>query len=159
MDFNGSFELWILHRGSTNLDYSWQLLCWHYYLSCRPESLGIVVGIVFLVVAILFQYFNFTSDSNVCLLLQKWHLPFIISYFLVHRLTLHNNMRRVHTMICPLCSYDMCISQFIKNIVNFEYSYFNIAEEKNGAKRYKRLPRNMRERKGGRLFLTLCIAW
>ncbi|KAJ0695316.1 putative UDP-N-acetylglucosamine--dolichyl-phosphate N-acetylglucosaminephosphotransferase [Helianthus annuus] len=29
-----------------------------------PESLGIVVGIVFLVVAILFQYFNFTSDSN-----------------------------------------------------------------------------------------------
>nr|XP_043635761.1 UDP-N-acetylglucosamine--dolichyl-phosphate N-acetylglucosaminephosphotransferase-like [Erigeron canadensis] len=28
-----------------------------------PESLGIVVGIVFLVVAILFQYFNFTSDS------------------------------------------------------------------------------------------------
>ncbi|RVW36018.1 hypothetical protein CK203_027087 [Vitis vinifera] len=29
-----------------------------------PESLGIVVGIVFLVLAILFQYFNFTSDSN-----------------------------------------------------------------------------------------------
>ncbi|GFY84730.1 UDP-glcnac-adolichol phosphate glcnac-1-p-transferase [Actinidia rufa] len=29
-----------------------------------PESLGIVVGIVFLVFAILFQYFNFTSDSN-----------------------------------------------------------------------------------------------
>ncbi|XP_075503309.1 uncharacterized protein LOC142540803 isoform X2 [Primulina tabacum] len=29
-----------------------------------PESLGIVVGIVFLVVAILFQYFNFTTDSN-----------------------------------------------------------------------------------------------
>ncbi|KAJ9556335.1 hypothetical protein OSB04_010949 [Centaurea solstitialis] len=29
-----------------------------------PESLGIVVGTVFLVVAILFQYFNFTSDSN-----------------------------------------------------------------------------------------------
>ncbi|KAE9619734.1 hypothetical protein Lal_00038163 [Lupinus albus] len=29
-----------------------------------PESLGIVVGIVFLVVAILFQYFNFTEDSN-----------------------------------------------------------------------------------------------
>lgn len=29
-----------------------------------PESLGIVVGIVFLVVAILFQYFNFTADSN-----------------------------------------------------------------------------------------------
>ncbi|KAH6832606.1 UDP-glcnac-adolichol phosphate glcnac-1-p-transferase [Perilla frutescens var. hirtella] len=28
-----------------------------------PESLGIVVGIVFLVVAILFQYFNFTADS------------------------------------------------------------------------------------------------
>ncbi|XP_059436490.1 uncharacterized protein LOC132169478, partial [Corylus avellana] len=30
----------------------------------EPESLGIVVGIVFLVLAILFQYFNFTSDSN-----------------------------------------------------------------------------------------------
>ncbi|XP_022882863.1 UDP-N-acetylglucosamine--dolichyl-phosphate N-acetylglucosaminephosphotransferase-like [Olea europaea var. sylvestris] len=29
-----------------------------------PESLGIVVGTVFLVVAILFQYFNFTADSN-----------------------------------------------------------------------------------------------
>ncbi|KAM7524475.1 hypothetical protein LguiA_014377 [Lonicera macranthoides] len=29
-----------------------------------PESLGIVVGTVFLVMAILFQYFNFTSDSN-----------------------------------------------------------------------------------------------
>lgn len=29
-----------------------------------PESLGIVVGIVFLVLTILFQYFNFTSDSN-----------------------------------------------------------------------------------------------
>ncbi|KAF5473237.1 hypothetical protein F2P56_009862 [Juglans regia] len=29
-----------------------------------PESLGIVVGIVFLVLAILFQYSNFTSDSN-----------------------------------------------------------------------------------------------
>ncbi|KAI8559095.1 hypothetical protein RHMOL_Rhmol04G0148000 [Rhododendron molle] len=28
-----------------------------------PESLGIVVGIVFLVFAILFQHFNFTSDS------------------------------------------------------------------------------------------------
>ncbi|KAG7027652.1 UDP-N-acetylglucosamine--dolichyl-phosphate N-acetylglucosaminephosphotransferase, partial [Cucurbita argyrosperma subsp. argyrosperma] len=29
-----------------------------------PESLGIVVGISFLVVAIVFQYFNFKSDSN-----------------------------------------------------------------------------------------------
>ncbi|KAL6539774.1 hypothetical protein OROHE_011545 [Orobanche hederae] len=29
-----------------------------------PESLGIVVGIIFLVVTILFQYFNFTADSN-----------------------------------------------------------------------------------------------
>ncbi|XP_052185809.1 uncharacterized protein LOC127797202 [Diospyros lotus] len=29
-----------------------------------PESLGIAVGTVFLVLAILFQYFNFTSDSN-----------------------------------------------------------------------------------------------
>ncbi|KAI3669529.1 hypothetical protein L6452_40765 [Arctium lappa] len=34
-----------------------------------PESLGIVVGTVFLLVAILFQYFNFTSDSNIHLLL------------------------------------------------------------------------------------------
>lgn len=32
---------------------------------CRPESLGIVIGIVFLAVTILFQYFNFTADSNV----------------------------------------------------------------------------------------------
>ncbi|KAL6145185.1 PREDICTED: UDP-N-acetylglucosamine--dolichyl-phosphate N-acetylglucosaminephosphotransferase [Fragaria vesca subsp. vesca] len=29
-----------------------------------PESLGIVVGVVFLVFSILFQYFNFTADSN-----------------------------------------------------------------------------------------------
>ncbi|KAL8459988.1 hypothetical protein ACS0TY_031002 [Phlomoides rotata] len=29
-----------------------------------PESLGIVIGIVFLAVTILFQYFNFTADSN-----------------------------------------------------------------------------------------------
>lgn len=29
-----------------------------------PESLGIVVGIVFLVLAILFQHFNFTADSS-----------------------------------------------------------------------------------------------
>ncbi|XP_028057202.1 UDP-N-acetylglucosamine--dolichyl-phosphate N-acetylglucosaminephosphotransferase-like [Camellia sinensis] len=29
-----------------------------------PESLGIAVGIVFLVLAIFFQYFNFTSDSS-----------------------------------------------------------------------------------------------
>ncbi|XP_051143151.1 uncharacterized protein LOC127259676 [Andrographis paniculata] len=29
-----------------------------------PESLGIVVGIVYLVVTILFQYFNLTADSN-----------------------------------------------------------------------------------------------
>ncbi|KAK1292708.1 hypothetical protein QJS10_CPB17g01722 [Acorus calamus] len=29
-----------------------------------PESLGIVVGVVFLVIAILFQHFNFTADSN-----------------------------------------------------------------------------------------------
>ncbi|KAJ7976706.1 UDP-N-acetylglucosamine--dolichyl-phosphate N-acetylglucosaminephosphotransferase [Quillaja saponaria] len=29
-----------------------------------PESLGIVIGIVFLVLAIIFQYFNFTADSN-----------------------------------------------------------------------------------------------
>ncbi|PNX73814.1 UDP-N-acetylglucosamine-dolichyl-phosphate N-acetylglucosaminephosphotransferase-like protein, partial [Trifolium pratense] len=30
----------------------------------RPESLGIVVAVVFYVVAILFQYFNFTADSS-----------------------------------------------------------------------------------------------
>ncbi|CAL8164479.1 unnamed protein product [Prunus armeniaca] len=29
-----------------------------------PESLGIIVGIVFLVLRILFQFFNFTADSN-----------------------------------------------------------------------------------------------
>ncbi|KAH7667073.1 Glycosyl transferase family 4 protein [Dioscorea alata] len=29
-----------------------------------PESLGIVIGIVYLVIAIVFQHFNFTSDSN-----------------------------------------------------------------------------------------------
>ncbi|KAL0714646.1 hypothetical protein Bca4012_021625 [Brassica carinata] len=29
----------------------------------KPESLGIVVGIVFLIVAIIFQFFNFTEDS------------------------------------------------------------------------------------------------
>ncbi|KAI0510579.1 hypothetical protein KFK09_011184 [Dendrobium nobile] len=29
-----------------------------------PESLGIVIGIVYLVIAILFQHFNFTADSN-----------------------------------------------------------------------------------------------
>ncbi|KAK4800949.1 hypothetical protein SAY86_021436 [Trapa natans] len=29
-----------------------------------PESLGIVIGIVYLVLAISFQYFNFTADSN-----------------------------------------------------------------------------------------------
>jgi UDP-N-acetylglucosamine--dolichyl-phosphate N-acetylglucosaminephosphotransferase len=32
-------------------------------LLCRPEALGIVVGIVYLVIAILFQHFNFTADS------------------------------------------------------------------------------------------------
>lgn len=37
----------------------------------RPESLGIVVGIVFMVLAILFQYFNFTADSNVSPYLSK----------------------------------------------------------------------------------------
>lgn len=37
---------------------------------CRPESLGIVVGIVFLVLAIIFQYFNFTADSNVRILIS-----------------------------------------------------------------------------------------
>ncbi|GAV91876.1 hypothetical protein CFOL_v3_35261, partial [Cephalotus follicularis] len=37
-----------------------------------PESLGIVVGIVFLVVAILFQYFNFTADSVVGYISSFW---------------------------------------------------------------------------------------
>ncbi|XP_074268169.1 uncharacterized protein LOC141591661 isoform X2 [Silene latifolia] len=32
-------------------------------MNFRPESLGIVIGIVFLLVAILFQHFNFTADS------------------------------------------------------------------------------------------------
>lgn len=41
------------------------------FLSCRPESLGIVVGVVFLVLAIVFQYFNFTSDSNVSVFSYK----------------------------------------------------------------------------------------
>ena len=36
--------------------------------ACRPESLGIAVGIVLLVVAIFFQYCNLTSDLNVSLL-------------------------------------------------------------------------------------------
>ena len=39
-------------------------------LFCRPESLGIVVGIVYLVIAILFQHFNFAADSMVCLWLE-----------------------------------------------------------------------------------------
>ncbi|GER52523.1 phospho-N-acetylmuramoyl-pentapeptide-transferase [Striga asiatica] len=38
-----------------------------------PESLGIVVGIVLLFVTILFQYFNFTADSNI----KKLVLPSI----------------------------------------------------------------------------------
>ncbi|KAL6273773.1 hypothetical protein ACE6H2_024465 [Prunus campanulata] len=33
-----------------------------------PKSLGIIVGIVFLVLGILFQYFNFTADSNASVL-------------------------------------------------------------------------------------------
>ncbi|KAL0725505.1 hypothetical protein Bca4012_040104 [Brassica carinata] len=40
----------------------WISLC---MLKSRPESLGIVVGIVFLIVAIIFQFFNFTEDSLV----------------------------------------------------------------------------------------------
>ena len=39
-----------------------------FFIYYRPESLGIVVGVVFLVVAIIFQYFNFTEDSNVSVL-------------------------------------------------------------------------------------------
>lgn len=39
-----------------------------FFFGHRPESLGIVVGVVFLIVAIIFQYFNFTEDSNVSLL-------------------------------------------------------------------------------------------
>ena len=33
-------------------------------LTMIPESLGIVVGIVFLVLEILFQHFNFTADPS-----------------------------------------------------------------------------------------------
>lgn len=44
---------------------------------CRPESLGIVVGIVFLVVAILFQYFNFAADSNVSTLCFSSYIQYI----------------------------------------------------------------------------------
>ncbi|KAL5101922.1 hypothetical protein RYX36_006249, partial [Vicia faba] len=47
-----------------------------------PESLGIVVGIVFLVVTILFQYFNFTADSNnrKVLLPSIAALPLLMAY-------------------------------------------------------------------------------
>ncbi|KAL3632523.1 hypothetical protein CASFOL_025507 [Castilleja foliolosa] len=40
--------------------------------SSRPEWLGIVIGIVFLVVTILFQYFNLTADSNVSIFGFCW---------------------------------------------------------------------------------------
>lgn len=51
------------------------------YLPMYFNLLGIVVGIVFLVVTILFQYFNFTADSNVSVfaLLQLFNIfPCII---------------------------------------------------------------------------------
>jgi len=34
---------------------------------CRPESLGLVTGIVFLVVTILFQHFIFSPENNVAI--------------------------------------------------------------------------------------------
>ncbi|CAL9025957.1 unnamed protein product, partial [Prunus brigantina] len=37
-------------------------------LANQPESLGIIVGIIFLVLGILFQFFNFTAYSNIGLL-------------------------------------------------------------------------------------------
>jgi len=33
------------------------------YLVCRPEALGLVVGIVYLVTAIIFQQFHYAEDS------------------------------------------------------------------------------------------------
>jgi hypothetical protein len=44
-------------------DYSYYQML---YLFCRPEALGLVVGIVYLVTAIIFQQFHFTEDSVVC---------------------------------------------------------------------------------------------
>lgn len=32
---------------------------------CRPESLGLVTGIVFMVVTILFQHFIFSPENNI----------------------------------------------------------------------------------------------
>ncbi|CAB4283943.1 unnamed protein product [Prunus armeniaca] len=46
---------------SLNLQIRWNQ---HIKLLQGPESLGIIVGIVFLVLRILFQFFNFTADSN-----------------------------------------------------------------------------------------------
>ncbi|CAL2279056.1 unnamed protein product [Prunus armeniaca] len=65
--------LWIVFPGNMLIKLSQELIfnsC--KTLDCRganvhivgPESLGIIVGIVFLVLRILFQYFNFTADSN-----------------------------------------------------------------------------------------------
>ncbi|KAH0924679.1 hypothetical protein HID58_016935, partial [Brassica napus] len=47
-----------------------------------PESLGIVVGVVFLIVAIIFQYFNFTEDSNVNDVLDvPWRVKLVLPSF------------------------------------------------------------------------------
>jgi hypothetical protein len=37
----------------------------HFYVFGRPESLGIVVAVVFMVLTIVFQFLNFAPDSNV----------------------------------------------------------------------------------------------
>lgn len=58
--------------------YNILLLSFMHCFVFRPESLGIVVGVVFLVVAIIFQYFNFTTDSNVSDVLYSF---FFISGF------------------------------------------------------------------------------
>ncbi|KAL6997556.1 UDP-N-acetylglucosamine--dolichyl-phosphate [Sarracenia purpurea var. burkii] len=48
-----------------------------------PESLGIVVGIVFLVFAILFQHFNFTSDSNIHVWLVEYNAALASICFMI----------------------------------------------------------------------------
>lgn len=49
-------------------DYSYTNVKFHscLHLFCRPEALGLVVGIVYLVTAIIFQQFHYAEDSIVC---------------------------------------------------------------------------------------------
>jgi hypothetical protein len=42
------------------------LVCLNIIFFCRPEALGLVVGIVYLVIAIIFQQFHYAPDSIVC---------------------------------------------------------------------------------------------